>query len=402
MRSNRHEVVVVGAGPAGSSAALHLAQRGHDVVLVDKSKGPRCRIVCTGIVGREAYEKLDLPCDPVIDTIDRARFFSPSGVEVSYEPRAPMGHVVDRVKFDAALTEQACDAGATLLRGYTARGIETVRDGLKVILDNGEYRSLHARALVVATGYQRRLHNMARLGRAVSYINGVSADLPFADLDAAELYFGNQIAPGFFAWAVPYGSGKARLGVLTPNGGKAFFRKFLEMEPIRSRLRTDFTEGGIDLIQRRMMSRGIVQGTVQPSYSDRVLAVGEAAGQIKTTTSGGIYYGMIGAGIAAEVLSTGLRKNRLSSDHLSTYETAWKARLGGEIDAGFELQRMGGAMSDPEIDELFTALNSGLGPAVRVLIQFDWHQPALRALLKRRASWRLGSSVKTVRGKEVA
>ena len=131
-------------------------------------------------------------------------------------------------------------------------------------------------------------------------------------------------------------------------------------------------------------------------------AVGEAAGQIKTTTAGGIYYGMIGAGIAAEVLSAGLRTNQLSSAHLARYETAWKTRLGGEIDSGFELQRMGSAMSDPEIDELFTALNSGLGPAVRILIQFDWHQPALRALLKRRAAWRLGRGVEIVRGRGVA
>ena len=67
MRQHRCEVVVVGAGPAGSFAALRLAQLGHDVALVDKNETARCDIVCTVIVGREACDRLDLPEGSMID-----------------------------------------------------------------------------------------------------------------------------------------------------------------------------------------------------------------------------------------------------------------------------------------------------------------------------------------------
>ncbi len=387
------EVAVVGAGPAGSMAAMRLAELGHDVVLVDRHEHPRRRIICTGIVGREAYEHLRLPREAVVDTLRAARFHSPSGVTVSYEPSRPLAFVVDRTRLDGLLARRAEDAGATLLRGWTALGVAKDPDGLTVTLlnGNGEPRPLRARALVVATGYQWRLHRPAGLGVPPAHITGVSADLPFRDLDAAELYFGNGVAPGFFAWAVPFGQGMARLGVLAPRGGRALFRTFLASRAIRSRLQVDPGEAGREMIRARTLSRAIVQGPVSPSYGDRVLAVGEAAGQVKTTTAGGIYYGMIGAGIAAEVLSAGLRENQLGAEYLREYERAWTGRLGGEIEAGLELQAIARTMSDPEIDRLFAALNDGLGPAVQHLVQFDWHRPALRALLRRRDVWRLGA-----------
>jgi len=398
LTSDRHDVIVVGAGPAGSTTARHLADRGHDVVLIDKNEGPRSRIACTGIVSREAYDELDLPRTPVIDTIRMARFFSPAGVEVTYEPRDPLGYVVDRTKLDGALAARAREAGATLLGGYRARAVEKGRGGVTLTVENGDVRTLHARALVVATGYHRRLHETAGLGRAPAYVNGVSADLPFHDLEATELYFGNEVAPGFFAWAVPFGPGFARLGVLAPRGGRAFFEKFLRSEPIRSRLGVDLRNGGRAAARTRTLSRGIVQGAVVPSYADRVLAVGEAAGQIKTTTSGGIYYGMIGAGIAADVLSAALNEDRLDAAHLARYEAAWKGRLGEEIETGFELQRLGLMMSDPEIDTLFAALNEGFGATVRTLIQFDWHKPALKVLLRRKNAWRIGREAMSALG----
>lgn len=121
-RTTDAEVCVVGAGPAGSETARRLATLGHDVILLDRSPGPREHIICTGIVGREAFERLDLPREPVVDAVPRARFRSPSGVEVVYEPRKPLAYVVDRTRFDDALARRAANEGARLLRGWEARG----------------------------------------------------------------------------------------------------------------------------------------------------------------------------------------------------------------------------------------------------------------------------------------
>ena len=385
-----HDVAVVGAGPSGSLCALRLAERGHDVVLLDRSDGPRDDITCTGIIGREAFDGLGLPEAAIIDTVPRARFVSPSGVAVCFEPDDPLAYVVDRSAFDAALADRAREAGVAVVYGACASRLEKRPDRVSVELVSGPFSRVETRAAIVATGHQRRLHRSAGLGTPPDWVNGVGADLPFEDLDAAEVFFGTGVAPGFFGWAVPFGPGIARLGVLSAKGGRAQFGRFLRMDPIRARLQVKLENGGRQIVHRHTRARRIVQGPVTPSYADRVLAVGEAAGQIKTTTSGGIYYGLIGAELAAEVLSEGLRTDELDAAQLAAYERLWTERLGGEIESGLELQRLARTLSDPQIDHLFEALNNGLGSAVRHIVRFDWHRPALKALFRMGREKRLG------------
>lgn len=379
--AHRADVLVAGAGPSGCRTARALADADHDVLLLDENTAARDEVVCTGIVGREAFHRLDLPRPPVRDVVRRAAFFSPGGVRVDYEPADPLAAVVDRTAFDGALASEARAAGARVLRERAARDVRTDADGVELLLEtpDGEERA-RGRALVVATGHQRWLHRSAGLGDPPDYVHGVHADLPFRDLEAAELYFGSGVAPGFFAWAVPFGEGTARLGVLAPQGGRELFETFLRQEAIRSRLGVPLETGGLELALERLRSRGIVQGRVEPGHADRILAVGEAAGQVKTTTAGGIYYGMVSAERAAEVLDEGLRSDRLDAAFLAHYSEAWWDELGPEIEAGLALQEAVRGMEDEDIDALFRALNDGVAAAVRRAVTFDWHRTALRVL----------------------
>lgn len=389
MAREPYDVLVVGAGPSGSECARLLAGRGRHVALLDENAAARETVVCTGIVGREAFERVRLPEGPVVDVIRRARFYSPSRIRVRYDPPEPLAHVVDRTRFDSALADRAAESGAELLRGHAARGVERDEDGVTVRCEvEGGIRRIRGRSLVVATGHQRWLHEEAGLGTPPGYVHGVHADLPFSDLDAAELYFGSDVAPGFFAWAVPFGAGTARLGVLAPQGSRRHFRRFIRLEPIRSRLGLDLHSGGMDRALAALHSRGIVQGMVSPSYADRTLAVGEAAGQVKTTTAGGIYYGMLGAEMAADRLDEALGRNALDAESLAPYEDRWHDRLGREIRSGLELQERAGALSDGEIDRLFEALRGGIAATVRQVVRFDWHRSALGVLFRHRKLWR--------------
>lgn len=386
MTSVSCDVVVVGAGPVGCFAAAELARAGWDVSLVDENEGPRRDIVCSGIVGAEAYRRYDLPREAAVDRVECGRFVSPSGVEVVYRPpEPPLAHVVDRSRFDAALADRAARAGATLRRGHAARGVRRSRRRIHVETERrgaDAGAEFEARVLVVATGHQRWIHRSAGLGSPPGYVHGVHADVPFSDLDAAELYFGRDVAPGYFAWAAPYGTGRARLGVLASQGARSLFERFVGGPRIRPRLGVGPGGDRGANVGASLKSRGIVQGPVRPSYAERVVAVGEAAGQVKTTTAGGIYYGLIGAEIAAEVLDEGLRRGRLDAAFLGRYERRWLAALGGEIESGLALQRLGREVEDRDVDEVFAALNDGLGSTVRRLVRFDWHRPVVRELLR--------------------
>lgn len=375
------DVIVVGAGPSGCRAARRLAERGHDVLVVDENPGAREQVVCTGIIGREAFDRLDLPRPPVRDHVRRAAFFSPAGVRVDHEPPRPLAAVVDRTAFDDALASEARAAGARILRRRAARGVRVGEDGVRVRVEApGRVEVMRARVLVVATGHQRWLHRATGLGDPPGYVHGVHADLPFRGLEAAELYFGRDVAPGFFAWAVPFGDGTARLGVLARQGARRLFGAFLRREAIRSRLGVPLDDGGRKLARRRLRSRGIVQGRVTPDRADRVVAVGEAAGQVKTTTAGGIYYGLVGAERAAGALDRALRTDRLDAASLASYSEGWWGELGPEIRAGLALQGAVRGLEDADVDALFRALNDGVGAAVREAVRFDWHRAALQVL----------------------
>jgi flavin-dependent dehydrogenase len=187
------------------------------------------------------------------------------------------------------------------------------------------------------------------------------------------------VAPGYFAWAVPAGRGRARLGVLADRNARALFAKFLQSREIRSRLKLEDWREALALARGRALGKGVMN----PSFGERALGVGEAVGQLKTTTFGGIYYGLLGAQIAADILSDALARDRLGAAHLARYQEVWTEKLGDEIEAGLEFQRVAQGMTDPQIDRLFESLNNGLADTVRQVVRFDWHRPALDVIMKK-------------------
>jgi flavin-dependent dehydrogenase len=129
---------------------------------------------------------------------------------------------------------------------------------------------------------------------------------------------------------------------------------------------------------------------VRRTYADRVLAVGDAAGLVKPTTGGGIYYGLISGALAAEVLGPALERDRLDAAELSGYERAWTRRLGREIRVGLLFRRIAGRLNDPAIDALIDlARVNGVIPLLQKTAAFNWHGRAALALLADRSFRRI-------------
>ncbi len=145
--------------------------------------------------------------------------------------------------------------------------------------------------------------------------------------------------------------------------------------------------------KRRMLPLGSVQRT----YADRVLTVGDAAGLVKPTTGGGIYYSVVSGELAAEVLASRLAVDNLSAAAMREYEQKWRARFQPEFTAQLALRFVAQRMRDDDIDALFSlAITDGILPLVRQTARFNRHrdfilallrhQPARRALFGRLAS----------------
>jgi flavin-dependent dehydrogenase len=113
-----------------------------------------------------------------------------------------------------------------------------------------------------------------------------------------------------------------------------------------------------------------------------VLAVGDAAGLVKPTTGGGIYYGLISGETAAGVLDSALRTDRLGSPELRKYETKWRRRLGSEIRVGLAFRHMAERLDDAAINALIhLARVNGVVPLLQETASFNWHRKAVVSLL---------------------
>jgi digeranylgeranylglycerophospholipid reductase len=124
-------------------------------------------------------------------------------------------------------------------------------------------------------------------------------------------------------------------------------------------------------------------GPVPRTWSDRILVVGDAAGLVKPTTGGGIYYGLLTGHLAAGVLAEALGDDRLGASRLKEYERRWRARLGPEIRAGLAFRAVAARFNDVTVDRLIElARVDGIVPLLKQTADFNWHHTAARALLR--------------------
>ncbi len=124
-------------------------------------------------------------------------------------------------------------------------------------------------------------------------------------------------------------------------------------------------------------------GAIDRTYANRLLVVGDAAGLVKPTTGGGIYYSILSAALATEVASAALRRDRLDESALAGYEHAWRAKIADEMQTQTELRQAVTRLTDDEIDGFFNlALTDGIMPIVRSTARFNHHRDLIRALFR--------------------
>lgn len=370
------DVIIVGGGHVGLYTAWGLAERGYQVTLLDQKKVIGEHIVCTGIIGEEAFQRFDLPLDTVLGRIQQVRFHSPFGSHFDYLPPQVLARVVDRTRFNRHFAQKALDRGARIKTACRVEGIRVKKDGVAVRTAeiNGEESLFEARILVIATGVNYKLFEWVGLEAPKSFLGGAQVHLPFQGEDGTSVYVGREVAPGSFAWVVPLETGVARVGLLSERNPAFFLKRLLDR--IKPGWRDDVAESSIDL-------RPVVQAPLEKSYADRVLVVGEAAGQIKTTTGGGIYYGLLGAQMAVETMEEAFRKNRFTANLLSRYDRQWKKEIGEELRFGYYFRKLFAKLTDEQIEELFDRMiQEEILNLAHEEAEFDWHKSLILSVFK--------------------
>lgn len=332
---------------------------------------------CTGIVSLECFERYQLPESLIIHSSSSFVLRSPNGRGAHIRRKSVQAHVLDRVQLDQLLVARAQDAGAQFMTSVTVNDIRW--DGQQVQVGgyvDGKLLSMNARVAVLATGYGSRLSRSVGLGANSEAISGCQAVVEVEGLSELEVFTGDGFGDGGFGWLVPWKPGLALAGLLTRRQSMDYLRQHLD------RLQE---VGRIGAVHEMFRCRGVPLGVPERAVLDGIIGVGDVVGQVKPTSGGGIYYGLLGADAAAKTLLEALAANDLSAQGLAAYERRWRDTLEPEIRQGYTLRRLIEQMPEVVIENLHRLL--GVPVLRRMLLaaapSFDWHSRPLTHVLKR-------------------
>ena len=373
-----YDVLVIGGGPAGLYAAYCLARAGRRVAVLEEHPEFGRPVHCTGLLALESFSRFTLPRTSILATVGSARFHSPGGQRLEVASEQDETAVLDRPSFDRALADQAAAAGADLMLGQRVEGLVRTPQGViaRSASGNGGGQIAHGRLGIVATGAAYHLHRDLGLNLPARFVQGAQVEVDFPTGVEAEIYFGNQMAPGSFGWVVPFtrdGAPKARVGLLASRDAEDYLARFLRSPGLAARLGP-----GSPCWYR---TRPIPLRPLSRTYAERILVVGDAAGLVKPTTGGGIYYSLLTAELAAVTAGAALDAGDFSARLLSRYQASWQAALASEIRTGALFRAYASRLTDGQIDEAFRVASSDqVTRLIREHAAFNWHRAVILAL----------------------
>jgi len=350
-----YDVIVIGAGPGGSMAARTAAEKGLDVLLVEKRQEIGAPVRCAEGVSREVVERFaGVDKKWIVAQVKGAKVYSPDGTEIQMTEEMAgneVGFVLERKIFDRHLARLAGKAGADVLVKTAATGLEREEDGLKVTFRQmGDEFSEEAKIVIGADGVESRVGKWAGIDTTLKTdelevcVQYLMTGIEF-DPDYSYFWFGNEIAPGGYAWLFPKGVSTANVGLgILPKMAKLSAKEYLD-NFVKSR----FRDG--EIIE--MVVGGVpVKGPVKTAVTDNVMLVGDAARHADPITGGGIANAMKAGFFAGNVAAEAVEKKDYSRKMLEKYDELWKNDFGKSLHRNKILQQKLIKMDDLTLDRL--------------------------------------------------
>jgi digeranylgeranylglycerophospholipid reductase len=353
MIREHYDVVVIGAGPAGSVAARYAAEGGASVLMLERDREPGIPVRCgEGVSDNGIKPYIDIDPSWIAAEISHAKLVGPSG-KGAFLYNNGSGYVLERRLFDTRLCEVAIAAGVTLVTKADATGL-IKENGIVCGVEYthmGETKTVGCKIVIGADGVESRVGRWAGMNTAldlkdldtcVQYtLDGIDADPTYC-----EFQFGTTIAPGGYIWIFPKSNHSANvgIGIAGDKAGDKGPRDYLD-----AYVAERFPNASVSYT---------VYGGVPTAYmkdefvQDNVILAGDAARQVNPITGGGIVQGMIGGHLAGETAAEAIKAQNYSRKFLMSYKKKWDKRLGNNQKTMYQLKEKFLGMTDEKFERL--------------------------------------------------
>lgn len=354
MIEDRYDVVVIGAGPAGSVAARFAAEKGASVLILERDREPGIPVRCAEGVSHDGiapFIKIDKRW--IATKIKTAGLHAPNGKKAVMYNNGD-GYVLERRIFDTELCNIACQKGATLLTKADAVGL--VWENSKIV--GVKYRHLNQKkvvrcSLVIgADGVESQVGQWAGIDTSVKLrdidtcVQYTLTNIEIEDTERCEFYFGTKIAPGGYIWIFPKSNNTANVGIgiagnlAKEKGPKEYLDDFLNEYYPKASINY-MVYGGVPTSE-----------TLNEIVKDNLMLVGDAARQVNPITGGGIVQGMIAGSIAGKVAAEAFQKKDFSKKFLNKYSKEWNKKLGYKQKTMYRMKDKFMGMDDNRFNNL--------------------------------------------------
>ena len=377
---NEYDVIVVGGGPAGTTAARYAAASGVSVLVLEKDRDIGYPVRCGEGVSHEGIVQFIEP-DPrwIASTVKRFRMVAPNGKSIT-----PLldgtGYILERRLFDYELAKLAVKEGAEVVtKAYVFDLLKDEKgDAVGVhALIKDQKTVIRGKVIIAADGVESRVGRWAGLDTACRIsdmetcaqmtISGLSLES-----DLLEFYLGNNISPGGYLWVFPKGTNTANIGIgLSVEAAKKksairYLQEFVERTYPTASILTQIA-GGVPCAK-----------TCDRLVAHRVMLAGDAGHQVNPLSGGGIISGMIGAMMAGQVAAEAVKANDFSI--LPEYQKRWQKRLGWRHEIFYSIKKAIDGFKDETLNDICESIlktpeeKRTLGGVFRSAV---WNKPSL-------------------------
>ncbi|EKQ55344.1 MAG: geranylgeranyl reductase family protein [Methanobacterium sp. Maddingley MBC34] len=350
MKKMNYDVVVVGGRVGGSTASLFASKNGLDVLMIEKNQEIGTPVQCAEATSSSTFKTLEMePSSKYVCTeIKGADVYAPDGTHGHLEGGYAEGFILERKLFDKQLAIESAKAGTDIMVKTTVKNL--IRDNGKicgVVAEHmGRAIKIKADLVIAADGIESKVAKMAGLKTqqtpkslcscAQYEMVGVECDPNYL-----QFYFGEKIAPGGYVWIFPKGDGIANVGVGVRSDTETAYSFLKRFTSTMDATPVELNMGGVP-----------VYGPVKRTYTNGLMVVGDAAGQVEPFTGGGIHVTAHCARIAGEVAAEAIEKENTSGNFLKKYETLWQKKVGKDLKQSLKYRKIIDQLTDEEMNIL--------------------------------------------------